>query len=132
MTAETKRSHVDAWIDNSAKHNLTRELALARMARKAYRTEPYKGAAELLAQAHEECAAVWQDVLNREGPSRPAASQGFTFEVVSEYAGEQGHLGGGDLRAHGTFDSPAAAFEWIAGHRGEFDYRDVRVEVRRP
>lgn len=59
------KSPVDAWIDNSAKHHLATERDLAKRCRNAYRTEPMKGAANLLGEAHEKCAAIWQTVLDR-------------------------------------------------------------------
>lgn len=59
-----------------------------------------------------------------------AASE-YKYVVVSEYSGEQGHLGGGDWRKHGEFIGAGLAFKWIDEHQRELDYRDVRVEVWR-
>jgi hypothetical protein len=55
---------VEAWIGNSAQHNLQRENELAARCASSYRTEPYKGAAERLAEAHRKCAAIWQSILD--------------------------------------------------------------------
>jgi hypothetical protein len=62
-------------------------------------------------------------------PSTPA----MRYFVVSDYAGEQGHLSGGDPREHGEpflSYSAAAAFVDEARKRGDLDYRDVRIEAR--
>lgn len=55
----------------------------------------------------------------------------YRYLVVSEYSGEQGHLGGGDWHKHAEFSSPEDAFRWIDDHPGQLQYRDVRVEVWR-
>jgi hypothetical protein len=59
-------------------------------------------------------------------------SLNIRYRVVSEYSGEQGHLGGGDLRVHVSgFFSAEEAFEWIDKHQRELMYRDYRVEATR-
>lgn len=56
-------SRVKYWIDASAKAHAKKAREMARRARKAYRTEPYRSAALLIAEAHERCAEVWERVV---------------------------------------------------------------------
>lgn len=55
----------------------------------------------------------------------------YVYKVISTYAGEQGHIGGGDRREHFVGDSLEEAFAemraMIADHR--LDYRDADVVV---
>lgn len=59
------KSPVDAWIDNSARHHAEEERYLMRRCENAFTKEPYRSAALLLADAHRECARVWERVLAR-------------------------------------------------------------------
>lgn len=54
------------------------------------------------------------------------------FVIVSEYAGEQGHIGGGDVRTHGTFSSFELAEKQLEQLRADhtLDYRDAHIVCR--
>lgn len=80
------------------------------------------------------CGACWKIIEAAVQPTTPAPAPATTrYFVVSDYAGEQGHLPGGDPREHGEpflSYSAAAAFVDEARKRGDLDYRDVRIEAR--
>lgn len=53
------------------------------------------------------------------------------FTIVSTYAGEQGHLGGGDSREHGTYPMVDLALDTLheLESTGQLDFRTAHVIV---
>lgn len=61
------------------------------------------------------------------------AGRNVKFTIASQYAGEQGHLGGGDSRQHGSFDTFDQAFEALLelteNHGLDYRYASIIAEL---